>query len=515
VSLLSVRDCTKTYAGVPALKSVSLSVLPGEIHALMGENGAGKSTLIRILAGVEPADQVEVAVAGRDVVIDGPNAAFENGLRFIHQELNVVPTLSVAENIFLSRPYPTRLGALVDWGRLAAVAGEALERLGISHIDPRHKIGELGHGDQMLVRISAALMEGGGAAAQLYVMDEPTASLTGEESQRLFSVLHQIRRSGRSVLYVSHRLDEVMQLCDRVTVLRGGELISTKAIADTSRGQIVHDMIGRPVEEVYPKAHELSDPQTALGVHELAGDGLGPLSFEIKKGEVVGIAGLSGAGQTEVLRLLMGADRTASGEILLGDQAYRSRSPASAWQKGFALVPGERRSQGLILSRPIADNMSLPHLKRFTRGGAFLARRRERDFASARGEEVRLVALGPRQLCRELSGGNQQKVVFARALAGDPDILLLDEPTRGVDVGAKFDIYGLIRAISARGAGVLIASSDFPELIGMCDRILVMRDGTISTVLDAEGLSEEDLLNHCYGHDVPIEAHASAATTEA
>jgi ABC-type sugar transport system ATPase subunit len=515
VSFLAVRDCTKTYAGVPALKSVCLSVAAGEIHALMGENGAGKSTLIRILAGVEQADQVAVTVAGQAVTIDGPNAAFDHGLRFIHQELNVVPTLSVAENIFLSRPYPRRLGALVNWSALAAVAGQALRRLGISHIDPRRKIGELGHGDQMLVRISAALLEGGGPAARLYVMDEPTASLTGEESERLFSALHAIRRSGRSVLYVSHRLDEVVRLCDRVTVLRGGKLISTRAIGDTTRSQIVRDMIGRPVEEVYPRAHKLPEPAVALDVNELTGVGLGPLSFRVRKGEVVGLAGLSGAGQKEVLRLLMGADRRASGTVLAGGRKYQPRSPAAAWKRGLAFVPGERRSLGLILSRAIADNMSLPHLRRFTHGGAFLARRRERDFARAAGEEVRLVALGPRQLARELSGGNQQKVVFARALAGNPDILLLDEPTRGVDVGAKFDIYGLIRAIAARGTGVLIASSDFPELIGMCDSILVMRDRSISTVLDTDGLSEETLLNHCYGYGDPADVATSGTVVEA
>ncbi|MEP2745917.1 sugar ABC transporter ATP-binding protein [Bauldia litoralis] len=500
MSLLALEGVSKAYAGVPALRSVSLDIAPGEIHALMGENGAGKSTLIKILAGVVAPDEAAIAVEGRAVTIDGPNAAFAHGLRFIHQELNVVPTLSVAENIFLGRPYPRRLGGLIDWRQLAEQARQALARLGISHIDPRRKMGRLGTGDRMLVSISTAFLDTEGAAAKIYVMDEPTAALTGDESEGLFAVLRAIRRAGGSVIYVSHRLDEVMQLCDRVTVLRDGAVIATRPIAETPQDEIIRMMIGRAVDHAYPEPMAAVGDEAALMVDELAGDGLDPVSFAVKKGEIVGLAGLAGAGQSEVLRLLMGADTVRGGRVRIGGIEGRATDPAAAWRSGLAYVPRERRSEGLVLSRPITENITLAHLGSFSRGGAVLARRRERAIATARAAEVRLKARGLGQRCYELSGGNQQKVVFAKALSVEPQVLLLDEPTRGVDVGAKFDIYSLIREWSARGMAVLIASSDFPELLGMCDRIIVMREGGIATSLSAHGLSEEALLTHCYGH---------------
>jgi ribose transport system ATP-binding protein len=331
-------------------------------------------------------------------------------------------------------------------------------------------------------------------------MDEPTAALSAEEAERLFAVLRDIRRSGRSVLYVSHRLDEVMGLCDRVTVLRDGAVIATKAVVETSQDEIIRMMIGRQVEEAFPRPLAPAGEEIALSVQGVEGGRLDPFSFDLRTGEIVGIAGLSGAGQSEILRLLTGADKARNGLIRVRGRDRAPPGLAASWRAGFAYVPRERRSEGLILSRAVADNITLPHLKRFSRRGGFLARRKERVAAAEGAAAVRLKARSTRQLCQELSGGNQQKVVFAKALAGRPDVLLLDEPTRGVDVGAKFDIYSLIREWSAGGMAVLMASSDFPELLGMCDRIIVMRDGAIAAILGAEGLSEEALLNHCYGH---------------
>jgi ribose transport system ATP-binding protein len=516
MTLLALENVSKAYAGVPALRSASLSIARGEIHALMGENGAGKSTLIKILAGVVRADSADIAIDGRPVTIDSPGSSFRHGLRFIHQELNVVPTVSVAENIFLGRPYPRRLGTFVAWDRLAAEARSALARLGISHVDPRRKMAQLGFGDRMLVRISAAFLDiGGTVPARLYVMDEPTAALTAEEAERLFKVLREIRRSGGSVLYVSHRLDEVMRLCDRVTVFRDGAFIATRPVAETSAEEIIRMMIGRHVAEAYPRALAPAAAAVALEVRGLEGAGLDPIAFTLRQGEIVGLAGLSGAGQSEVLRLLVGADKSSAGLIRFGGLDRRPRGLASAWTNGFAYVPRERRSEGLILSMTVAENVTLPHLRRFSLAGAFLTRRRERTFACSQGTAVRLRSRGPLQRCHELSGGNQQKVVFAKALAGRPRLLLLDEPTQGVDVGAKFDIYSIIRQLSATGVAVLIASSDFPELLGMCDRIIVMRAGTIATVLDARDLTEESLLNHCYGHDAPaVEAAPAVPASE-
>ncbi len=501
-----MHNVSKAYAGIPALRAANLAVAPGEIHALMGENGAGKSTLIKILAGVVTPDEAEIAVDDKPAEIGDPNDAFALGLRFIHQELNIVPTLSVAENISLGRSYPRRGGLFVDWRQLAERARAALGELGITHIDPRRRMGRLSIADQMLVRISSAFIGEDGSPARLYVMDEPTAALTREESERLFRVLREIRNSGRSVLYVSHRLDEVMALCDRATVLRDGETVDTGQMADITHDDLVSLMIGRRVEEAYPRRLALPREETALEFSDLTAAGLKGVSFGVRKGEIVGIAGLSGAGQTEMLKALFGAQKARATEIRVADRERHPASPAAAWASGFGYVPRERRVEGLIPTRSVSDNVTLPHLDRLSVGRTFLAPRRERETTRAQGAAVKLKAAGPRQLCKELSGGNQQKVVFAKALARDPAVLLLDEPTRGVDIGAKFDIYSIIREMTGRGMAVLLASSDLPELLGMCDRIIVMREGEISTVLEAEGLDEETLINHCYGRAVPAAA---------
>jgi ribose transport system ATP-binding protein len=475
--LLSLTDVSKAYAGVPALRGVTLDVAAGEIHALMGENGAGKSTLIKILAGVVAPDRASIAIDGERVRIESPAAAHRLGLRFIHQELNVVPALSVAENIAMGQRYPTRGGMFVDWGRLNALAEQALRTLGISHIDPRAKMARLSVGDRMLVKISAAFLGEAGAPARLYVMDEPTAALTREESGQLFGVLRGIRDAGNSVLYVSHRLDEVMALCDRATVLRDGRAIDSGRLSEITHDDLVGMMIGRKVENAYPL-------RTVAPSAELAYEGHG---LTVRKGEIVGIAGLAGQGQTELLRAIFG-------------------TPGKAWAAGVAYVPRERRSEGLVTSRPIFENITLPHLQAQALGGTWLRPRRERAFAAKLGEDVRLRSAGPGQLAFELSGGNQQKVVFAKALSGNPRLLLLDEPTRGVDVGAKFDIYGIIREMTARGMAVILVSSDLPELIGMCDRIAIMREGAITAIVDTAGLGEDALLNLCYGRSTSSEA---------
>ncbi|HVY50861.1 MAG TPA: sugar ABC transporter ATP-binding protein [Devosia sp.] len=470
---LSLANVAKSFSGVPALRGVDLTVASGEIHALMGENGAGKSTLIKILAGVVVPDAATIRIDDRPVVIDGPLTAQRLGLRFIHQELNVVPALSVAENIVLGRPYPRQFGVLIDWRRLNAIAREALERLGITHIDPREKVGRLTTGDRMLVRISSAFLSDSGAPARLYVMDEPTAALTREESERLFAVLREIRGQGNSVLYVSHRIDEVMALCDRATVLRDGRAIDSGRLSDITHDDLVALMIGRKVSEAYPRPMAAPSDEVAYEGHGLA----------VHRGEILGIAGLSGAGQTALLRRIFGR-------------------PAQAWSRGIAYVPKDRRSEGLVTIRPIYENITLPHLHDQSLGGIWLAPNREQLFAATLGRNVRLSAKGPGQRAIELSGGNQQKVVFAKALGGSPRLLLLDEPTRGVDVGAKFDIYALLREMTANGMAVILASSDLPEVLAMSDRIAVMREGAIATIVTAAGLSEESLLNLCYGRAV-------------
>jgi len=499
MTLLTLKDVTKAYAGVPALRGVDLSVAPGEIHALMGENGAGKSTLIKILAGVVSPDRAEIRLDGQPIEIGSPRRAHALGLRFIHQEFNVVPALSVAENIFMGRRYPRRAGVFVDWKRLNLAARETLEKLGITHIDPAQALGSLTLGDQMLVRISSAFIGEEGTPARLYVLDEPTAALSASEAERLFAVLRQLRTSGASVLYVSHRLDEVMAICDMATVMRDGRSIDTGKIADITHDDLVALMIGRRVEEAYPPVKAPPQSEIVLSVKGLPVLTGPPISFAVQAGEVLGIAGVANSGQGELLRKLFGDAPSPAGTLSLSGQNYRPRSPADAWRAGVAYIPRERRSEGLIVSRPIFENTTLPHLAAQSRWTVFLAPRREKRLAGEQGQSVRLKASSQNQRVRELSGGNQQKVVFAKALLGKPRLLLLDEPTRGVDVGAKFDIYTIIRDMTAQGMGVILVSSDLPELLGMSDRIAIMRDGAITEIVAAKGLNEERLLNLCYG----------------
>lgn len=494
-SLLSARAVTKAYAGVPVLKGIDLVVAPGEIHALMGENGAGKSTLIKILAGVTAPDSADIAVDGRPVTIENTKAAYRLGLRFIHQEFNVVPTLSVAENIFMGRLYPRRAGLFVDWSALNVAAGKALARLGIDHIDPRLTLGQLSLGDQMLVRISAALLDD----ARLYVMDEPTAALTREESERLFRVLREIRASGSSVLYVSHRLDEIMALCDRATVLRDGRAIDSGRMAEITHDDLVAMMIGRKVEEAYPPSKSAPRPQTTLSIRGLAAAGIGPIDLDISAGEILGVAGLSGAGQAELVKTLFGDLRPTSGTMTLLGAAYEPSSPAAAWTRGVAYVPRERRVQGLVMRRPVFENITLAHLRRQSLGGVWLSPGRERALAQRTGQTMRLKSAGPDQPVFELSGGNQQKVVMGRAVAGAPKLLILEEPTRGVDIGARFDIYTILRDLASQGTAILLVSSDLPELLGMSDRIAILRHGRLDAPIPAAGLGEDDLINLCYG----------------
>lgn len=497
--LLSVRHAEKHFGGTPALVDAALDLLPGEVHALMGENGAGKSTLIKILAGVVNPDRAEIALSGQAVSIPNPQTAFDLGLRFIHQELAVVPQLSVAENLFLSHAYPRRAGFLVDWRRLNQSAKTVLDQLGIAHIDPRTRMARVGTGDQMLVKIASAFVTGDRQTPAVYIMDEPTAALTSEEVTRLFGVIRELKLQGCAVLYVSHRLEEIFQIADRVTVMRDGCVVGSALINETSSEKLIRQMTGRELSQTFPARETPLDSHIVLAVRNLATEYVCEVSFDLRAGEILGLAGLAGAGCTELLRALVGADPLRHGEIRLDGETRADLTPVSAWERGFAYVPEERRSQGLILSRSIRDNITLPHLQKISRGGILLDRRSEEQLSSVVGASVRLKAIGPRQTVRELSGGNQQKVMFARAMSRTPRLLLLDEPTRGVDVGAKFDIYTLIRQVSAQSVGVVLASSDLAELLGLCDRILILREGRQTAIVAASGLSQHELLTLCYG----------------
>jgi ribose transport system ATP-binding protein len=492
MTTLTLTALTRRYGTATALDAVSMSLHAGEIHALMGENGAGKSTLIRLLAGLERPDAGTIALNGQPLTLPTQTAQ-DAGLRFLHQELHIVPALTVAENMHLALPFPTRAG-LIHWRALHSAAATALARLGLSHIDPRAPMSRLGPGDRMLARIAATLIPQPGITPWLYILDEPTAALTGPESDRLFATLHDLKAQGAGILYVSHRMAEVMALSDRITVLRDGRHISTLGRRDTTEAQIIAAMTGRPLADIYPQRPLPPKAPPILSLSNLTSPGLTDITLDLAPGEILGLAGLAGAGRGALLSTLMGAQPLTQGQITLAGQPYRPHSPADAWSHGLALVPRERRAEGLITNATVAENVTLPHLPRL-----FRSRRTERALTRDFTITTRLKSTGPHQRVTELSGGNQQKVVFARAMAGAPRILLLDEPTRGVDVGARADIYKLIREACDTGTAVILASSDLPELIGLADRIAVLHKGRLGTVVRNDGLTESALLTLCYG----------------
>ncbi len=494
---LVVHEVCRRYGAVQALDGVSMSIKAGQVHALMGENGAGKSTLIRLLAGLELPDEGSMSLNGNPLSDPDPSGMRRAGLRFIHQEMHAVPGLSIAENMHLDHPYPTRLG-LVHWRALNDAARQALARLDLARLDPRAPMSDLGLGDQMLVRIAATLIKWDGPEPWLYVMDEPTAALTTQEADRLFAVIQGLIAKGAGVLYVSHRMPEVMRLADRVSVLRDGRHISSRDLADTDERSIIEEMTGRDLSHLFPRLRAISPTAaTVLNVRDLKAGPIRCANFDLKAGEILGVAGLAGSGRGELLRSLIGDRPTQGGEVRLDDKPA-AQTVSEGWANGFAYVPRERRAQGLMLRRSITENIALPHLTNLARLGVFLDQTRQKKLADQLGDDVRIKATSSAQSCDQLSGGNQQKVLFARALAGQPKVLLLDEPTRGVDIGAKFELYRLINDMSNNGLAFIIASSDLPELLGLSHRIAIMRDGELAEIVETDGLTEADLLARFY-----------------
>ena len=494
VTGLRFDGLTKRYGAVTVLDDVSLHLRPGRVHALMGENGAGKSTLIKLIAGVVRADSMAVSRDGAPLRIASVQDAAAAGFRFIHQELTVVPQLTVAENILLSHATPKRFGLFLDWPALRDRARAALAALGVDHIDPGGLAGDLGTGDRMVMRLASALVADPGADRPcLYVLDEPTAALQQAEVERLFGVIRTLRTAGAALLYVSHRMAEITALCDDVTVLRNGRRVSSCALAETSRDRIVRDMTGTAERWHAPAiAKGTGTGDAALSLRDVGSPALHGLTFDLCAGEVLGIAGLAGAGQTALLRLCLGAERLVSGQAACLGGALPG-SPTEAWRRGIAYVPLERRSEGLMMDSDVRANVMLPHLR-----GARASKRRETARTRTLATQVALTSRGPDQPVTQLSGGNQQKVVFARALAGSPRLLLLDDPTRGVDVGARADLHDLIRT---QGCATLLASSDLDELLALSHRVLVLQDGRQTALRDAAGLTAADLSRLVQGAD--------------
>ncbi len=475
-ALLEMRNVSKTFVGTKALDKVELRAWGGEIHALMGENGAGKSTLMKILSGAYEADPgSEILIDGQRIEIDGPLSAKQHGISIIYQELSLAPNLTVAENIYLGQEITKR--GVVDRRAMFKGCRGVLERLG-ANFRPQTIVGRLSIAEQQLVEIGRALH----AESKILVLDEPTTTLSSRETERLFALIRQLREEGIALIYISHRMEEVYDLSDRVSVLRDGKYVGTIDRAELSAQQIVKMMVGRDLSTFYMKEH---DPHGSKGpvIFEAEGvtDGVSvkPSSLEVHRGEVLGIAGLVGSGRTELARLIFGADEKTGGRIFVEGQEVRIRQPLDALRHGVAYVTEDRKGLGLFLDMSCADNINIGVLAKDARTGGILDLVKGRARAKSAFEEMRVRAASPMVNVGSLSGGNQQKILLSRWLQIGPKILILDEPTRGVDIGAKSEIYRLIDDLAKKGIGVIVISSELAEIIGVCDRVLVMREGEI------------------------------------
>ena len=492
--VLEMTGIRKAFPGVIALDGVDLTLNAGEVHMLLGENGAGKSTLMKILSGAYRKDSGEIRINGHAVDIQGPRDALALGIRVIYQELNLVPQLSVAENIFLGDA-PSRAG-FIHWRALSEKTTALLAELGLN-LDARTPLYRLSLAQRQLVEIAKALR----GDASILVMDEPTSALTSREVDQLFSLIGTLVQRGVAVVYITHRLDEVYRIGKRVTVLRDGRQVATSLLSDVTVDGLVRLMANRDLTEHFPKRRVLP------GAELLKVDGLGrkgvlhDISFSVRAGEVVGIGGLLGAGRSELARVLAGVDRADAGRIICRDVAMTFRTPADAIRNGIGLLPEDRKAEGLVAGLTVARNIALPHGRKLARGG-FLPGGSETALAEPVVKDLRVKAT-PFQEVRLLSGGNQQKVVLGKWLAGDARIFIFDEPTRGVDVGAKVEIYHLMNRLTAEGAGIIMISSELPELLGMSDRILVMRAGRIQHEFDATTATQEKVLSAALGLTAP------------
>ncbi len=484
--ILDVRGLTKEFPGVKALDDVSMQVRRGSIHALIGENGAGKSTLIKILSGVYQATSGEVWFKGKKVRVERPLDAQKLGLSVVHQEIKLVETLSIAENIFLGRPQ-CRSG-LINWSAMRREARKMVEDLNI-RLDVDTEVSRLSIAQKQIVEICKALSFN----AELIIMDEPSATLTENELDCLFDIIARLRSRGITVIYISHRMEEIFKVADTVTVLRDGRHIQTMPVAGAERRQLISLMVGREIGNEYPKL-PAKIGEVALKAERLGNRKIHDVSFEVRHGEILGFAGLVGAGRTETARAVFAADPLLEGQLYINGAPVRIQSVGDAIRHRIALIPEDRKEQGLVLGMSIRQNISMVNLDNVCERG-LLSGRKEQRLSLEMIDKLSISTPSEEKEVRLLSGGNQQKVVLAKWLAVDSDIIILDEPTRGIDVGAKTEIYRLIGMLAQQGKAVIMISSDMPELIGVCDRICVMREGTISGCVDREHFSQEIILD--------------------
>ncbi|MED0716188.1 sugar ABC transporter ATP-binding protein [Aeribacillus composti] len=493
IKTLQLRNISKEFQGVKALSNVSLTIHGGQIHCLVGENGAGKSTMIKILAGFYKPDQGEILIDGKKVTFSSPKDSKDHGIAVIHQELLLVPHLSVAENISLGH-WPKSSQKMIDWKGMNKRANDALNMLG-ANINPEAKVSSLSTGEQQLVEIARSLsME-----TKVLILDEPTASLSESEAQRLMQIVKNLRDKGLVILYVSHRLEEVFELADMITVFRDGKLVSSVTKDEITPDELVRLMVGRNVSLKRTRKAQIG--KKILEVRNLKRIGaVENVSFDLHEGEILGLGGLVGSGRTEIFRCLFGIDRIDEGEIMIDGKPVKIKSTVDAIKHGIALVPEDRKTQGLVLSGSVKENVSLSILNRIMKYG-WIDQKRENEIVQSYKEQFRIKTPNLETSVISLSGGNQQKIVLSRWLATNPKILLLDEPTRGVDVGARSEIQNIIEKLVSEGLAIILISSDIMELLALSDRVIVIKEGRNVAELKGDMITKEEVLKYATGAD--------------
>lgn len=487
--VISIKGVSKAFSGVRALDNVQIELFPGEVHALMGENGAGKSTLMKILAGVYQKNSGEILLDGKEVDIDSPHSAQKHGISIIHQELNLMNHLSAAQNIFIGRE-PRHLGMFVDENALNRNAAEIFERMHLK-LDPRTPVGELTVAKQQMVEIAKALS----FDSRVLIMDEPTAALNSAEVADLFTIIRKLKAHGVAMVYISHKMDELQQIADRVTVMRDGQYVATVPMATTSTDRIINMMVGRDIGDVANHTPDTSGNPIVLEVRNLyRGKAIRDVNFTLRKGEILGFAGLMGAGRTEVARAVFGADRVDSGEIHIHGKRAHIRSPEDAVAHGIGYLSEDRKHFGLATGLDVETNIVMSSLNRFLKFGTVVDEKRTRIVAQDYVKQLKIKTSSVEKQVKLLSGGNQQKIVIAKWLLRDCDILFFDEPTRGIDIGAKSEIYKLLDALAEQGKAIVMISSELPEVIRMSHRILVMCEGRITGEIPGREATQENIM---------------------
>lgn len=488
--MLKMNHISKIFPGVKALDDISIEIGQGEIHGLVGENGAGKSTLMKILSGAYTLDEGEIFIDGEKIENTSPARMIEKGVAVIYQELMLLPHRTVAENIYLGRLPKNRFGK-VDYKKMEQDAREVLEKLNLQ-LDPKEVVENLSVARRQMVEIAKAMSRN----AKLIVLDEPTAVLSDSELEGLFSIVKELAQKGITFIYISHRLKEIFELCTSLTIMKDGKKVESGKVEDYDTDMLINRMVGRDLTDIYPK-REQNPGEIILKVKDLTRRGVFEhVSFELRRGEILGIAGLAGAGRTEILRAVIGADQADEGEVELEGKKVRFRNVREAIRAGFGIVPEERKTQGLLLKQDMVYNTTIPALYRYKNGFGKLNLRKEYKETERYVDTFHIRPGNPHTMTCYMSGGNQQKVVLAKWIAADCKILLVDEPTRGVDVGAKQEIYEILNELIAEGLSIIMVSSELPELLGTCDRILVMNEGVQTGVLDIEECSEELIMSY-------------------